>query len=307
MLRKSIRSNTQILRASPFAARRAFAASSRLAATDECSASTPSQTSPTGAQTPPAPLPPSSPPQRPAPVANAQRPDGFANIAAALRSSPVLRGTTEPYIAYGGTEDLFLECNRQCNYTIPAILQKPPGEPPVTADGEELGVGTGWWFEPKNKGGLELPVTFNTWAQVMFVYMWLLTVRFRCFPKEYVKQWDQHLLDHFFYAAEDRMATWHRMSSRSIRNRYLKDLWTQWRGVILSYDEGLVKGDAVLAAAVWRNLYNASETVDAADLATVSAYVLQELKTLGELQDEIVTEGKIKFGNAAGLQRSLLG
>jgi cytochrome b pre-mRNA-processing protein 3 len=228
---------------------------------------------------------------------------GFGNLAAALRASPALRGTTEPYIAYGGTEDLFLECNRQCNYTIPAILQKPPGEPPVTAEGEELGVGSGWWFEPKNKGGLGLPVTFNTWAQVMFVHMWLLTVRFRCFPKEYVKQWDQHLLDHFFYAAEDRMATWHRMSSRSVRNRYLKDLWTQWRGVILSYDEGLVKGDAVLATAVWRNLFNASDTVNVADLATITEYMLKELKTLGELQDETVTNGRIKFGDAgpAGL------
>jgi cytochrome b pre-mRNA-processing protein 3 len=141
----------------------------------------------------------------------------------------------------------------------------------------------------------------------MFVHMWLLTVRFRCFPNEYVKQWDQHLLDHFFFAAEDRMATWHRMSSRSVRNRYLKDLWTQWRGVILSYDEGLVKGDAVLAAAVWRNLYNANDNVDLADLATITGYMLQELRTLGDVHDEMVTNGKIKFGHGAGLQRYLLG
>ena len=54
----------------------------------------------------------------------------------------------------------------------------------------------------------------------------------------------------------------HDMGSSSIRQRYLKDLFVQWRGVILAYDEGLVKGDAVLAAAVWRNLFKAREDVD---------------------------------------------
>lgn len=224
-------------------------------------------------------------------------PSGFTNIAEQLRKSSVLRGTTEPYIAYGGTEDLFQECSRQCNYTIPALLQKPPGEPPLNKDGEEVGVGTGWWFEPKSKGGLELPVTFNTWAQVMFLHMWLLTVRFRCFPKEYVKNWDQHLLDHFFYAAEDRMATWHRMSSRGVRNKYLKDLWTQWRGVLLSYDEGLIKGDAALATAVWRNIFRADENVDIRDLEIIVEYMMKELNGLGKVGDEVVTEGRVRFSN----------
>lgn len=235
------------------------------------------------------------------PYANRQNPSGLSSIAAHLRA--VSPSTTETYVAYGGTEDLFLECSRQCNYTIPSARAKPPTEPPLTASGEELGVGSGWWLEPKSPhAGLGLTPTFNTWAQVMFLHMWLLTVRFRCFPQAYVKHWDQHLLDHFFYAAEDRMAVWHRMTSRGVRNKYLKDLWTQWRGVLLSYDEGLIKGDAVLAAAVWRNIFKADEGVNVSDLATVTEYIMRELKALGALTDQTIIEGRIKFGDPKSLR-----
>jgi cytochrome b pre-mRNA-processing protein 3 len=163
--------------------------------------------------------------------------------------------------------------------------------------GDHLGEGSGWWLTAKPKGGLGLPVTFNSWAQVLFLHMWLLTARLRCFPEQYVKDWHQNLLDHFFYAAEDRMATWHGMSARGVRNKNLKDLWTQWRGVQLAYDEGLIRGDAVMATAVWRNLFKADEKVDIQDLGLVTAYVYRELQTLSNLDDMAVTQGKITFGN----------
>lgn len=221
----------------------------------------------------------------------------ITNFAATLRSNSALRSTTEPYIAYGSTEDLFLECSKQCSYTIPSALETPPGTPPQNAAGDHLGAGVSWWLEPKSKGGLGLEVTFNSWAQVLYLHMWLLTVRLRCFPEKYVKDWHQNLLDHFFYAAEDRMATWHGMSARGVRNRNLKDLWTQWRGVQLAYDEGLIKDDAVMGTAVWRNVFKADPNVDLKDLGIVTAYIMRELQRLGKLDDMTVTEGKVRFGN----------
>ncbi|EMC98844.1 hypothetical protein BAUCODRAFT_31111 [Baudoinia panamericana UAMH 10762] len=227
------------------------------------------------------------------------------NLASTLRNSPVLRGTTEPYIAYGSTEDLFRACAAQCSYTVPSVMQKPAQPPPKNAAGEDVGEGEGWWLTPRAQGGLELDVTFNSWAQVMMLHMYMLTVRLRCFPREHAGIWHQSLLDHFFYAAEDRMAVWHGMAARGIRNRYLKDLWLQWRGLLLSYDEGLIKGDAVLATAVWRNLFKASDDVDVRDVALVTAYVRRELARLGELDDEVLSEGRVKFGSPESV-RSLL-
>lgn len=172
--------------------------------------------------------------------------------------------------------------------------------------GDHLGEGSGWWLTEKSKGGLGLEVTFNSWAQVLYLHMWLLTVRLRCFPEQYVKDWHQNLLDHFFYAAEDRMATWHGMVARGVRNKNLKDLWTQWRGVQLAYDEGLIKGDAVMATAIWRNVFKASPQVDISDLAQVTGYVYRELQTLGRLDDMTITRGDVKFGDPRGIpQRSM--
>jgi cytochrome b pre-mRNA-processing protein 3 len=44
--------------------------------------------------------------------------------------------------------------------------------------------------------------------------------------------------------------------SRLIKG-YMKDMLEQYHGACAAYDEGLVRGDAVLAAALWRNLFGA--------------------------------------------------
>lgn len=152
-----------------------------------------------------------------------------------------------------------------------------------------------------------LDVTFNTWAQVVFLHMYLLTVRLRMFPAEHAGVWHQNLLDHFFYAAEDRMAVWHGMTARGVRNKYLKDLWLQWRGLLLSYDEGLIKGDAVLATAVWRNLFRGKEGVDVGDLAVVTAYMRRELAGLAGVGDEVLAEGRVVFGGPGEVARAVAG
>lgn len=220
-----------------------------------------------------------------------------ASFIASLRSSsnPIAKATTEPYVAYGATEDLFKACAATCSYTIPALSEKPPQPAPKNDKGEDIGLGEGWWFAPKSSAGLELPVTFNMWAQVMYLHMYALTARMRKFPAQHVRIWEQNLLDHFFYAAEDRMAMWHGMAARGIRNKYLKDLWVQWRGVLVSYDEGLIKGDAVLAAAVWRNVFQAREDVDLADVATVVSYLRREMARLDKMPDNVLSTGDITF------------
>nr|POF05938.1 cbp3-like protein [Quercus suber] len=248
-------------------------------------------------------------PPPPAPTSSAPPDDAIKNFASTLRSSTALRSTTEPYVAYGGTEDLFAACARQCSYTIPNALATPKQDPPTNAAGEQLGEGRGWWFEQRDStsssSGLGLPVTFQSWAQVLFLHMWLVTARLRRFPRAHVAVWHQNLLDHFFYAAEDRMVVWHNLAARGTRNKYLKDLFLQWRGVLLSYDEGLMNGDAVLAAAIWRNLFKASEEVDVEDVAIVTAYVRAEMLRLEGLSDEVVSAGQITFGSPAEVKRLL--
>ena len=98
------------------------------------------------------------------------------------------------------------------------------------------------------------------------------------------------------------MAVWHGMSARGTRNKYLKDLWLQWRGVVLSCDEGLVKGDAVLAGAVWRNVFKGGEEVDVEGVAVVTAYVRSRMAMLGEMSDERLAGGEVRFGEPVKLR-----
>ena len=62
-----------------------------------------------------------------------------------MRAQKQMQAATEPYVAYGATEDLFRACARAGEYTMPTVAE---GEEPLrSAQGEDLGVGSGWWYE----------------------------------------------------------------------------------------------------------------------------------------------------------------
>ncbi|KAE9976448.1 hypothetical protein EG328_002630 [Venturia inaequalis] len=216
-------------------------------------------------------------------------------LAATLRKR--FKSTTETYVAYGITEELYKACGAQAEYKI---VRDKDGMAPKTATGEEIGESDSWWY----KGKLPIPplhlglsCAFNTWAQVTFLHMYILTVRIRLFPAEHAPTWQQHLIDHFSFAAEQKMEQQHAITSGSIRSRYLKDLFIQWRGILAAYDEGLVKGDAVMAAAVWRNIFKGAEDVDPVQLATVVSYLRREIARVGALPDDLIANGVVDFGN----------
>jgi cytochrome b pre-mRNA-processing protein 3 len=137
------------------------------------------------------------------------------------------------------------------------------------------------------------------------LHIYLLTVRFRAFPAESSKSWQQHLLDHFFFDAEDRMVRLHALNMKGARSKYLKDLFIQYRGAVAAYDEGLIKNDAVLATAVWRNIYGADEKVDVRALGEIVSYMRRCASKLDQVEDEVLAMGSVKFGNI-GREKTLV-
>ncbi|PWY93352.1 hypothetical protein BO94DRAFT_533094 [Aspergillus sclerotioniger CBS 115572] len=224
-----------------------------------------------------------------------------SQLARAIAPRP---GTTaETYVAYGMTQKLFEACSNQADYKIPQLSQKG-AQVPKTSAGEDLGVGEGWWYEE-----LGLVPTFSTWSQVTFLHMYLLTVRLRALPShESLQTYSRHLIDHFSHNAEHRMDVLHGLSSRGIRNKFLKDLFIQWRGVLAAYDEGLIKGDAVLGAAVWRNLWKANHTapdgneLDWSKIAQVVAYMRRVLSELSQVPEaDLVFQLERQKGGSPGI------
>lgn len=121
------------------------------------------------------------------------------------------------------------------------------------------------------------------------LHVWLLTVRLRDLPEPLGKYYIQSLLDHFFIDVEWRVRA---VLQPSVRQRVAKaglpsysttDFYTvptidkkprgdaperlvtrqmkifkeQWAGMGMAFDLGLVRGDAELAAAIWRNFLGA--------------------------------------------------
>jgi cytochrome b pre-mRNA-processing protein 3 len=125
--------------------------------------------------------------------------------------------------------------------------------------------------------------------------MWILQVRLRHFPAPMSKHWIELLTNHCFWEAEKTMDLVQKLTGTQ-RSKYLKDYYEIWRGTILAYDEGLVKGDAVLAAAVWRMLFDAKEDVDPVKIALVTAYLRKEVGRVGLLGDKVLASGWVGFG-----------
>ena len=117
------------------------------------------------------------------------------------------------------------------------------------------------------------------------LHLYLVVVRLRCLEKDAWQAWQTQLVNHFFNHAEDMMELNHGMSSRMIRQKHLQNLFQTWRGVILAYDEGLVKGDAVMASAVWRNIFRAEEDVDMRHVAAIVSWMRSTLRSLDQMLD----------------------
>ena len=131
----------------------------------------------------------------------------------------------------------------------------------------------------------KLPPTFSTWSHVTMLHLYLLNARIRCFDRDTFANWRQQLVDHFFFEAEKKMHVDHNITSSALRQRYLKDIFVQWRGLMVAYDEGLVRGDAVLASAVWRNLFKGSPDVDPRALAAIVGWMRSCLQALESTSD----------------------
>ncbi|KAK0389245.1 hypothetical protein NLU13_2820 [Sarocladium strictum] len=191
----------------------------------------------------------------------------------------------EPYRVLGATQQLFKVCAAPANYKI-TEEERNNDKVLKLEDGEEVG-------HPLVEGNVwhntfKLPPTFSTWSHVTMLHLYLINARVRCFERDTYRNWQQQLVDHFFFECEKKMHLDHGIVSSAIRQRYLKDIFVQWRGLLLAYDEGLIKGDAVLASAVWRNLFKGSPEVDPRSLVAIVGWLRAGLAQLEALKDEDV-------------------
>ncbi len=78
----------------------------------------------------------------------------------------------------------------------------------------------------------------------------------------------------------------HHIKSRAQRQKFLKELYGMWRGAMLAYDECILKADADLASAIWRNVFKGNPDTDMRDLAAVVSWMRMIMRRLDEMPDD---------------------
>ncbi|KAL0931769.1 ubiquinol-cytochrome c chaperone [Colletotrichum truncatum] len=186
-------------------------------------------------------------------------------------------------------EALYESCSKPALYTI-SEEDRRRETVRMTEDGEEVGVAEGPWLEL-----LDLQPSFSSWSQTTMLHMYLVLARLRCLERDAAQALQHQFIDQFFFDCERMMHLNHGMTSSALRQRYLKEIFVQWRGLIAAYDEGVIKDDRVLGAAVWRNLFKSREGADMRQIAAVVAYIRASLRDLeaGAVEDLLVSPRRV--------------
>jgi cytochrome b pre-mRNA-processing protein 3 len=135
-----------------------------------------------------------------------------------------------------------------------------------------------------------LPDNFHTWFAITQLHVWMLMVRLR--PEKHGKAYTQELVNRFFEDVEERIRS-HGIIQDRIVAATVKDHLMAFRGGVLAYDEGMCKTDAVLAAALWRNVCR--DTPFDKELAYLVRHVRHQLVALDRWPSERLLRGDIKF------------
>ncbi|WBW74960.1 mitochondrial respiratory chain complex III assembly protein Cbp3 [Schizosaccharomyces osmophilus] len=132
----------------------------------------------------------------------------------------------------------------------------------------------------------EVPMTFQSWFQITQLHLWILQTRIRGLQPQEKQALSQALVTRFFEDMEFRIHKDYRINSDRITGMYLKDLFQQQTGAIFGYDQSMLGNDAVLATAIWRNLFAGSQNVDLSILAEIVAFVRLNVFELSNTSNE---------------------
>lgn len=119
---------------------------------------------------------------------------------------------------------------------------------------------------------LELKDTFNCWCRLLYLHVWIVLVRlaqegeegkFVC--KELVK-----------YMWQDIDIKSKKLGFSKHRKEGVKALFEHFKPTLLSYDEGALSSDSVLAGALWRNIFEMN-CADVSHLELMVDYTRRQL------------------------------
>ncbi|KAK9237557.1 protein required for assembly of ubiquinol cytochrome-c reductase [Lipomyces kononenkoae] len=157
-------------------------------------------------------------------------------------------------------------------------------------DAKEFGPSAKFYYEY-----MGLTPSLSQSFQIAALHIWMLLVRMRALPEKYANAYEQALVDGMFLDLEKRMVSEYKINSNRLINNTLKEFNLQLRGSVLAYDEGLMSDDAVLGAAIWRNIFGGRKDVNMAKIAIMVRYVRTHIFVLDKMSDFDFGVGRFVF------------
>ncbi|KAJ3041649.1 hypothetical protein HDV00_008926 [Rhizophlyctis rosea] len=126
------------------------------------------------------------------------------------------------------------------------------------------------------------------------LHLWILFARLRAEGPD-GRDMKQEVFTHIWLDVEIKL---HKAGVKSRLNKILTDLMSAYYGQVLAYDEGLYhEGDAILAAALWRNVFGANKPANATDLELLLTYVRRQLQQAEQIDRDEILGGKFAFAD----------
>ncbi|XP_026540973.1 ubiquinol-cytochrome-c reductase complex assembly factor 1 isoform X3 [Notechis scutatus] len=139
---------------------------------------------------------------------------------------------------------------------------------------------------------LQIPDTFNSWFLVAQLHVWMCLVRMKQEGRT-----GKYMCYYIVYAMwEDAEQRGKVMGVNSlILRRSLRTLTEVFYASIFGYDEGILSDDHVLAAAIWRNLFE-THCKDPRQLAMMVEYVRKQVQHLDAMSGEdLLLSGEVNW------------
>lgn len=137
-----------------------------------------------------------------------------------------------------------------------------------------------------------LPDTLNSWFVVTQLHVWMCLVRMRQEGRE-GKYMCQYLVHSMWEDIDQRNKI---LGISAVQRKEATKVMTEtFYAAIFGYDEGILSDDAVLAAALWRNLFSC-QCEDPRQLELMVEYVRKQMQFIDALDaDDLLLTGEVRW------------
>lgn len=140
---------------------------------------------------------------------------------------------------------------------------------------------------------LQLPVTFQSWFLLTQLHVWMCQSRLRQQGSD-GQLMSKALLD--MLTTDLELKLWATgVNNPRVQDKYMHELLSTHYGCSLAYDEGYEGSDALLASALWRNIFSMDEQVDPQRLHDLVRYVRFQTGRVFKIPEEKLVMGEVKW------------